>query len=99
MMKQYCKAKISLSQMMLTSNEKYKALLVDKKEDEVTEIIITDIKNDVDKSPRRFVTQLKLLESIFIQIQNNEKLQHDVIKLCQSISKEQSNVAILKTLY
>ena len=82
MMKQYCKAKISLSHMMLISNEKYKALLVHNKEDEVTEIIITDIKNNVDKSPRRFVTQLKLLESIFIQIQNNEKLQHDAIKLC-----------------
>ena len=85
--------------MMLISNEKYKALLVHNKEDEVTEIIITDIKNNVDKSPRRFVTQLKLLESIFIQIQNNEKLQHDAIKLCQSISKEQSNIAILKILY
>ena len=40
MMKKYYKAKISLSQMMQISNDKYKALLVDNKEDDVTEIII-----------------------------------------------------------
>ena len=57
------------------------------KEDDVTEIIITNIKNDVDKSPRRFVTRPKSLESIFVQIENNEELQHETINLCQSILK------------
>ena len=87
MMKEYYKAKISLRWTMQISNEKYKTLLVDNKEDDVTEIIITNIKNDVDKSPRRFVTRPKSLESIFIQIENNGELQHETINLCQSILK------------
>ena len=41
-MKQYYKAKISFSQMMQISSEKYKALLVNNKEDDVTKIIITN---------------------------------------------------------
>ena len=85
MMKQYYKAKISLSQMMQISNGKYKTLLVNNKEDDVTEIIITNNKNDIDKSPRRFVTRPKSLKSIFLQIENNEELQHDTINVCQSI--------------
>ena len=93
MMKQYYKAKRSLSQMMQIFNRKYKSLLVNNKEDDVTEIIITNNKNDVDKSPRRFVTRPKSLKSIFSQIENNEELQHDTINLCQSIFKEQSNMA------
>ena len=93
MMKQYYRAKISLSQMMQIFHEKYKILLVNNKEDNVTKIIITNIKNDVNKSPRRFVTRQKSLESIFIQTENNEELHHDIIKLCQSILKEQSNMA------
>ena len=63
MMKQYYKAKISLSQVVQISNEKYKTLLVNNKEDE-----FTNNKNDVDKSPRRFVTRPKLLESIFYKL-------------------------------
>ena len=93
MMKQYYRAKISLSQMMQIFYEKYKTLLVNNKEDNVTESIITNIKNNVDKSPRRSVTTQKSLESIFIQIENNEELQHGITNLCQSISKEQSNMA------
>ena len=79
--------------MMQISNGKYKTLLVNNKEDDVTEIIITNNKNDVDKSPRRFVTRPKSFKSIFLQIENNEELQHDTINLCQSILKEQSNMA------
>ena len=93
MMKQSYKAKISLSQMMQISNGNYKTLLVNNKEDDVTEIIITNNKNDVDKSPRRFVTRPKSLKTIFLQIENNEELRHDTINLCQSILKEQSNMA------
>ena len=93
MMKQYYKARISLSQMMQIFSEKYKTLLVNDKEDDVTEIIITNNKNAVDKSPRRFVTRPKSLESIFLQIENNKKLQHNTINLCQSILKRQSNMA------
>ena len=93
MMKQYYKAKISLSQMMQISNGKYKTLLVNNKEDDVTEIIITNNKNDVDKSPRRLVTRPKSFKSISLQIENNEEHQHDKINLCQSILKEQSNMA------
>ena len=78
---------------MQLPNEKCKTLLLNNKEDEVTEIIIVNNKNDVDKSPRRFFTQLKSLESTFLQIENNEQLQHDTINLCQSILKEQSNIA------
>ena len=40
---------------MQISNEKYKVLLVNNKEDDVTKIIFTNNKNDVDKSLRRFV--------------------------------------------
>ena len=58
MMKQYNKATTSLSQMMLRSNEKYKTLLVNNKENDVTEIIITNNKSDVDKSPRRLLRQM-----------------------------------------
>ena len=79
--------------MMQISDGKYETLLVNNKEDDVTEIIITNNKNDVDKSPRRFVTRPKSLKSIFLQIENNEELQHDTINLCQSILKEQSNMA------
>ena len=79
--------------MMQIPNEKYKTLVVNNKEDDVTEIIITNNKNDVDKSPRRFVTRPKSLDSIFLQIENNEELQRDTINLCQSILKEQSNMA------
>ena len=79
--------------MMQISDGKYETLLVSNKEDNVTEIIITNNKNDVDKSPRRFVTRPKSLKSIFLQIENNEELQHDTINLCQSILKEQSNMA------
>ena len=74
--------------MMQISNGKYKTLLVNNKEDDVTEILITNNKNDVDKSPRRFS-----LKSIFLQIENNEELQHDTINLCHSVLKEQSNMA------
>ena len=45
---------------MQISNVKYKTLLVNNKEGVVTEIIATISKNDVDKSPSRFVTRLKL---------------------------------------
>ena len=69
-----------LSQITQISNEKYKTLLVSNEEDDVTEIVITNNKNDVDKSPRRFVNRPKSLESI-------------TINLCQSILKEQSNMA------
>ena len=55
--------------MMQISNEKYKTLLGNNKEDDVTEIVIINIKNDVDKSARRFVTRPKSLESIVIQIE------------------------------
>ena len=82
--------------MMQISNGKYKTLLVNNKEDDVTEIIITKNKNDVDKSPRTFVTRPKSLKSIFLQIENNEELQHDTINLCQSNLKEQSNMAGFK---
>ena len=51
--------------------------------------MIADIKNDVDKSPRRFVTRPRSLESIFIQIENNEK-EDGTINLRQSILKEKS---------
>ena len=54
MMKQYYKANTLLSQMMQIFNEKYKTLLINNKEDEVTKITITTIKYDADKSPRRF---------------------------------------------
>ena len=40
--------------MMQIFNEKYKTLLINNKEDEVTKITITTIKYDADKSPRRF---------------------------------------------
>ena len=50
---------------MQIPNEKWKTLLVNNNEDGATEIIITKNKNDVDKSPRRFVTRPKSLESIF----------------------------------
>ena len=93
MMKQYYKAGILLSQIIQISNQKYKTLLVNNEEDNVTESIIRNIKNDVDKSPRRFVTRPKSLGSIFLQIKNNKELQHDTINLCQSILKEQSNMA------
>ena len=63
--KEYYKAKVFLSRMMEIPNEKCKTLLVNNKEDGATEIIITKNKNDVDKSPRRFVTRPKSLESIF----------------------------------
>ena len=66
MMKQYYKAEILLSQIIQISNEKYKILLVNNEEDDITEIIITNNKSDVDKSPRRFVTRPKSLESIFL---------------------------------
>ena len=62
MMKQYHKDKILISQMMQIFNEKYKKLLADNKEDKVTEIIITNIKNDVDKSPCRFINLPKSLK-------------------------------------
>ena len=65
MRKQRYKAKISLSQMMQIPNEKYKTLVVNNKEDDVNEIIITNNKNDADKSPPRFVTPPKSLDSIF----------------------------------
>ena len=91
--KEYYKAKVFLSRMMEIPNEKCKTLLVNNKEDGATEIIITKNKNDVDKSPRRFVTRPKSLESIFLQIDNNEGLQHDTINSCQSIVKEQCNMA------
>ena len=90
MMKQYYKVKISLSQIMQILNE---TLLVNNEQDDVTEIIITNNKYGVDKSPRRFVTRPKSLESIFLQIENNEELQHDTINLCQSILREQSTMA------
>ena len=51
--------------MMQIPNEKWKTLLVNNNEDGATEIIITKNKNDVDKSPRRFVTRPRSLESIF----------------------------------
>ena len=84
-----------LSQIIQISNQKYKTLLVNNEEDNVTESIITNIKND-DKSPRRFVTRPKSLESTFLQFKNNKELQHDTINLCQSISKEQSNMAVFE---
>lgn len=74
MMKQYYRAKISLSQMMQISNNKYKTLVVDNKEDDATKIIIMETKSDVDKSPCRFITRPKSLKNIFIQIENNEEL-------------------------
>ena len=58
-------AKISPSQVMQIFNEKYKALLVDNK-DEVAKITIKNIKNDPDKFSIRFATWPKSLESIFI---------------------------------
>ena len=63
--KQCYKAKIFLSQMMQIPNEICKTLLINNKEDGATEIIITKNKNDVDKSPRRFITRPRSLESIF----------------------------------
>ena len=63
--KEYYKDKIFLSQMMQIPNEKWKTMLVNNNEDGATEIIITKNKNDVDKSPRRFVTRPRSLESIF----------------------------------
>ena len=71
MMKENYKAKNLLIQMMQISNEKYKTLLVNNKEDDVTKITIKNNKNYVDKSPRIFVTRPNSLESIFIQIENN----------------------------
>ena len=73
MMKQYYRAKISLSQMMQISSNKYKTLVVDNKDD-ATKIIIMETKSDVDKSPCRFITRPKSLKNIFIQIENNEEL-------------------------
>ena len=39
------------------------------------------------------VSRPKSLEGIFLQIENNEELEHDTINLYQSILKEQSNMA------
>ena len=71
-------AKISPSQAMQIFNEKYKALLVDSK-DEVAKITIKNIKNDSDKFSIRFATWPKSLESIFISIGNNKELQHHTV--------------------
>ena len=87
MMKQYDKAGILLSQIIQISNQKYKTLLVNNEEDNITESIIRNIKNDVDKSPR-----------IFLQIKNNKELQHDTINLCQSILKNKVIWLVLKIL-
>ena len=65
MMKQYYKAKISLSYIMQISNEKYKALFVNNKEDDVNKIIITNNKDEVDKSLRGLVTRPKSLKYFF----------------------------------
>ena len=50
---------------MQISSEKHKALFVNKKGDDVTKIIITNNKNDVDESLRRFVTRPKSLKYFF----------------------------------
>lgn len=50
---------------MQISSDKYKIFLFNSEEDSGTEIIITNNKNDVDKSPRGFVTRPKSLESNF----------------------------------
>lgn len=39
------------------------------------------------------VSRPKSLEGIFLQIENDEELEHDTINLYQSILKEQSNMA------
>ena len=39
------------------------------------------------------VSRPKSLEGIFLQIENDEELEHDIINLYQSILKEQSNMA------
>ena len=39
------------------------------------------------------VSRPKSLEGIFLQIENNEELEHDTINLYQSILKEQSIMA------
>ena len=50
---------------MQISSNKHKNFLVNSEEDGVTEIIITNNKNDAGKSPRGFVTRPKSLESNF----------------------------------
>ena len=59
---------------MQISNEKYKTLLANNKEDNVTEFNITNNKNHIGKSPCKFITESKSLKSIFLQTENNEEL-------------------------
>ena len=71
--------------MMQIFNEKYKTLLINNKEDEVTKITITTIKYDADKSPRRFPSRhlrsvsiwRTVVRSYYNKVRNVNKLNCD----------------------